>query len=161
VAAAIEQTIIDLFGVIYRNLVREENDWVEVGKDSRNAALSVLRRGGGCSMSELARFLRMTSANITFLVDKLQAQGLVERQADPDDRRRTIVNLTPSGRDEIDGRKREVAQRVRRKLAALAPSDRDYLLQTLPKVMEILGHLYSETTTNVAGGPQATGGQSL
>jgi DNA-binding MarR family transcriptional regulator len=52
---------------------------------------------------ELARHLGVTSAAASGIVDRLVARGHVERQPHPDDRRRTQVVLTGSGRSEVLG----------------------------------------------------------
>ena len=56
------------------------------------------RQPGGMKMRELSRRLMVTGGNVTGLTDRLVAEGLVERLADPQDRRATTVRLTPEGR---------------------------------------------------------------
>ncbi|MEA2685065.1 MAG: hypothetical protein QOE93_260 [Actinomycetota bacterium] len=51
------------------------------------------------SMGELAERLFCDASNVTGIVDRLEARGLVERQADPDDRRVRRLVLTDAGRD--------------------------------------------------------------
>lgn len=58
------------------------------------------------SMRELAERLYLDPSNLTALVDRLEALGLVERQADPDDRRVKRLVITHKGTrlsDEIIG----------------------------------------------------------
>jgi DNA-binding MarR family transcriptional regulator len=63
-------------------------------------ALAQLERfPDGLSMSDLSRRLMVSNGAITGLVDRLMAEGLVQRQGDPLDRRSTIVQLTRKGRD--------------------------------------------------------------
>ena len=52
---------------------------------------------------ELARHLGVTSAAASGIVDRLVARGHVERQPHADDKRRTAVVLTDSGRREVLG----------------------------------------------------------
>ncbi len=47
---------------------------------------------------ELAGQLRCDRSNVTALVDKLERAGLVERRADPDDRRQRTLVVTEAGR---------------------------------------------------------------
>ena len=49
------------------------------------------------SMRELAERMRCHPSNITGLVDRLEARGLVERRPDPRDRRVKGLALTPIG----------------------------------------------------------------
>ncbi len=50
---------------------------------------------------ELARLLDVTTAAATGLVDRLVGRGHVERRPHPQDRRRTSVEVTRSGREEV------------------------------------------------------------
>ena len=51
------------------------------------------------SMGELAERLLCDASNVTGIVDRLEARGLVERQPDPDDRRVRRLVLTAEGRE--------------------------------------------------------------
>lgn len=52
----------------------------------------------GCTQISLSRQLIMHRSNITGLVDRLEARGLVQRQENPTDRRAFNVVLTPAGK---------------------------------------------------------------
>jgi len=52
----------------------------------------------GLKMNELSRHLMVTGGNVTGIVDPLEKQGLVERKAEPADRRAYRVQLTRAGR---------------------------------------------------------------
>lgn len=56
------------------------------------------RRPTGVSMSDISRLLLVSNGAVTGLVDRLDAEGMVARNAHSDDRRTTIVTLTPTGR---------------------------------------------------------------
>ncbi len=56
------------------------------------------RHADGLRMNALSRYLMVTGGNVTGLTDQLVAEGLVERLADPADRRSLIVRLTTAGR---------------------------------------------------------------
>jgi len=63
------------------------------------AALSVLKEAGeSMPLSQLADRLSCVKSNITQLVDRLEADGLVSRAADPRDRRTRLAVLTTAGR---------------------------------------------------------------
>ena len=62
--------------------------------------LATLRRAGEpyrLAPRELAARTLKTSGTITARVDRLEADGFVVREADPDDRRGVLVRLTPAG----------------------------------------------------------------
>lgn len=54
-------------------------------------------RPGGLTMSEIARALSMPPASNTAVADRLETLGLVQRAADPTDRRVTRLQLTARG----------------------------------------------------------------
>ena len=52
----------------------------------------------GLKMGELSKRMMVTGGNVTGITDLLEEEGLVERAADPGDRRAWLVCLTPAGR---------------------------------------------------------------
>lgn len=70
------------------------------GIDGRElAVLTVLAAGPPLSQQEAADRLSIDRTTMVAHVDALEAKGLVIRQRSPQDRRRNIVQLTPSGED--------------------------------------------------------------
>jgi MarR family 2-MHQ and catechol resistance regulon transcriptional repressor len=62
-------------------------------------ALEALYHLGPLSLGELADKLLVTGGNVTFVIDKLEAQGLVARYRSESDRRVVLARLTEQGRD--------------------------------------------------------------
>ncbi|PZS10507.1 MAG: MarR family transcriptional regulator [Solirubrobacterales bacterium] len=60
--------------------------------------LDILEQHGRISAGALARESGLTTGAITAVVDRLQQAGYVRRVADPEDRRRVLVELTPEAR---------------------------------------------------------------
>jgi DNA-binding MarR family transcriptional regulator len=54
--------------------------------------------GDSLPLGQLAERLSCVKSNVTQLVDRLEADGLVARQADPHDRRARLAVLTAAGR---------------------------------------------------------------
>jgi DNA-binding MarR family transcriptional regulator len=50
-------------------------------------------------MSALADVLHRVASNITGMVDRLERQGLVQRERDSADRRVVVISTTPAGRE--------------------------------------------------------------
>ena len=57
--------------------------------------------GGGLRMTDLAERVLLSRSGLTRLVDRLVRDGLVERQACPDDARGTVAVLTRAGGDRL------------------------------------------------------------
>jgi len=64
---------------------------------SHATVLGRLDRCGPKSVSDLASAERVRPQSMAQTVADLEADGLVERRPDPDDRRRALVMLTPQG----------------------------------------------------------------
>ena len=60
-------------------------------------ALQLLEPGRPLPMRDLAARLRCDASNVTGIVDRLEARGLVERQPAPDDRRVKALVVTDKG----------------------------------------------------------------
>ena len=76
----------------------------------RLSALSVLVFGGPVTLGELANAEQVRPPTMTRLISALEAEGLVSREADPEDGRLTRIRATPKGRALLfRGRARRVA----------------------------------------------------
>lgn len=61
--------------------------------------LLLFSSSGKLPMKTIGARLQVHPTSVTNAVDRLEAAGLVAREPHPDDRRATLVSLTPSGRD--------------------------------------------------------------
>jgi DNA-binding MarR family transcriptional regulator len=93
---------------LLRRLAREDRATGE--SPARLSALSVLVFSGPRPIGQLARDERVSAPTMTRLVADLEADGLVTRTADPDDRRTQRIAATARGREIlVAGRARRVA----------------------------------------------------
>jgi len=60
-------------------------------------ALRLIEPGDGVPMSSLAGMLFCDASNVTGIVDRLEARGLIERRPSPKDRRVKLLVLTEEG----------------------------------------------------------------
>lgn len=99
--------------------------------------LGRLDREGPASVSDLAQALRVRPQSMAQTVGDLEAEGMVERNPDPSDRRRALVSLTEAGQARI------LADRAAREgwlvkaLEGLTEDDRE----TIERSIEILARL--------------------
>jgi len=70
------------------------------------SVLGRLDRCGSQSVSDLAAAERVRPQSMAQTVGDLEAEGLVERKPDPDDRRRALVILKPAGKTRIEADRR-------------------------------------------------------
>lgn len=96
--------------------------------------LALLRRGP-MPMRQIAQTLSCEPSNITGIVDRLEARGLVARQADPDDRRVKRVAATEAGQAASE-ELRESLHFARAPLAGLEPEQREQFRDLLLRIMD-------------------------
>jgi DNA-binding MarR family transcriptional regulator len=111
------------------------------GADARGyhyRLLAALDEFGPASQATLGRRTEMDRSDVVAALSELAARGLVERAADPDDRRRNVITVTPAGRarlEELDGLLAGVQDQL---LMPLSGRERRVLTDLLTRV---LGHL--------------------
>jgi DNA-binding MarR family transcriptional regulator len=105
---------------------------------SQGSVLGRLDREGPQCTSHLATAERVRPQSMGQTVAELEEQGLVERRSDPDDGRRTLIELTEAGRVELQ----EVRGRREGWLAeAIAEHLSDEERQALAEAVPLLGRL--------------------
>jgi DNA-binding MarR family transcriptional regulator len=99
------------------------------------AALQALQAAGeSMPLSQLAERLSCVKSNITQLVDRLEADGLVSRQSDPHDRRTKLAALTTAGRKACEEGTRVQQEAERSVLGRLTADESQQLAALLAKV---------------------------
>jgi DNA-binding MarR family transcriptional regulator len=53
--------------------------------------------GGACRMTELAQRILASKSGLTRVIDRMEGEGLVQRERPQEDRRVILVNITPRG----------------------------------------------------------------
>ncbi|MCP2343196.1 MarR family winged helix-turn-helix transcriptional regulator [Actinomadura rupiterrae] len=89
------------------------------------AVLPQLAASGTLGVSELAARMGVTLSTVSELVGTLSRAGLVEREEDPANRRRTLVSLADAHRAAVEGFVAVRAAPILRVLDTLAPRDRE------------------------------------
>ncbi len=85
--------------------------------------------------TDLLRESLLTSGAITNRIDRVERMGLVERRPDVDDRRSSIIRLTPAGKRMADRAIASHFSAVDVLLDALAASEREQLARLLSKLL--------------------------
>lgn len=96
--------------------------------------LSNLVKENGQTLASLSRNLLVTAGNITGLVDRAARDGLVERRADPGDRRAWRVHVTPKGQRVYRDAERRHAVKVRAVFDGLTRTEMTALIHLLDKI---------------------------
>jgi MarR family transcriptional regulator for hemolysin len=111
------------------------------------AVLLRLERREGLKQSDLAEDLDIQPITLTRLVDRLCDNGLIERRADPNDRRAKRLYLTPAARPLLDRISNEVEELAERVLAGLDPVAVESVLTQLGLARENLRQAIAEKSS--------------
>jgi len=98
------------------------------------AALVRLAQSGACSQNELGRRTAMDVATIKGVVDRLRAKGMVTVEPDPDDRRRSMLSITPEYEARAEGFFNAGKAISRETLKPLTETESQTLLRLLGKI---------------------------
>jgi DNA-binding MarR family transcriptional regulator len=79
----------------------------------------------------LARQIGYDKSRLIGLLDELEAEGLLTREPDPNDRRAKVIDLTPAGRSRFEAARRDIRKMERRLLRGVPAADADRLRQLL------------------------------
>ena len=98
--------------------------------------LAALEEFGPANQTELGGHAQLDRSDVVVALDELAAQGLVERAADPSNRRRNIVTLTPAGRTRLRRLDRTLSRVQDELLEPLSPSQRRAFVSALSRLLE-------------------------
>jgi len=101
-------------------------------------ALGYIRDHPGTTQQELENGLWMDANTVVLILNELEAAQFSVRRRDPQDRRRHIVELTPSGRralDRADSARENLEDDL---LAALSAEERKTLLKLVQRVLDAM-----------------------
>jgi DNA-binding MarR family transcriptional regulator len=126
----------ELFRAVYLTFHRRDRPRSELPGASR-AVLEHLALAGPLTIGEAAAHMRRAQSVISEIVTHLERDGLLERENDPGDRRRTLIWLTPDGHEALR-RDRDVLgiEALARDMARLPPDQADALNDGMRTLIE-------------------------
>jgi DNA-binding MarR family transcriptional regulator len=108
---------------------------------SQMRTIWLLHEADSYTMSELAARSDVSRPAATSNADALEKLGVLERFADPSDRRVVRVRLSADGRKWVQDHRKRHRESMMRILSKLTDAERAELAQTLEKVLAILGRV--------------------
>lgn len=94
---------------------------------------------GPCILTDLAEQQAVSSPTMSNTISTLVDRGWVQRQRDPDDRRKVWLTLTPGGSQMLDNMSQHAEKQVSQLLIDLTPQERDTLAQGLTILHQVFG----------------------
>ncbi len=133
---AAEPPVIELLGALHRVEIRLEAALEPLGLSLAKLGLldNLVEAGAPVPLGTLAEMCACVRSNITQLLDRLEAGGLVARVEDPTDRRLKRAVLTEAGRQRHSEGVRALGQAESELFAPLSAERRDQLLALLREI---------------------------
>ena len=75
--------------------------------------LELIARDGPLTAGRLAEESGLTTGAVTFILDRLEAAGMVTRRRDTEDRRRVWVEIVPEAQERLAGLQQPIAEEMR------------------------------------------------
>jgi DNA-binding MarR family transcriptional regulator len=118
-------------------------------------ALAVIDGAGvPLTPSQVSDRVLIASATMTATLDLLEHRGWVRRVANPDDRRSTLIEITPDGKAATDQLLPGIRTLEKSILSALTPGERAHMLDLLAKIL-------TRAAEVAAGQPEPLNGQRI
>ncbi|WP_404444600.1 MarR family transcriptional regulator [Microbacterium marinum] len=116
---------------------RRTRDSMSMGENELLALRFLLRQPDHTSRpSELVKYLGVTSASVTTMLDRLEKTGRIQRVANPSDRRSIFVRATPHANEEVRetlGKMHELMYGV---AVGLTPEAQEHVVAFLQKMAD-------------------------
>lgn len=128
--------------VVAREFSRKQKDEFTTGKITvpQFLVLEYLSRSGESKMTDLARFLSVTTAAMTGIVERLVRYGYISRLSDPQDRRIIKVRLTSKGSTRVESTACERRKMIINIFSKITQAERDDYLKVLLHIHQILNN---------------------
>jgi MarR family transcriptional regulator for hemolysin len=110
------------------------------------AVLARIDRNEGLKQTELADMLDLQPITLTRLLDRLAANGLIERRADPNDRRANRLYLKPAAKPLLDRLSDLGADMMEAVLHGVSPTSIERMLKELGAVKNNLRSAIARNT---------------
>jgi DNA-binding MarR family transcriptional regulator len=118
--------------------------------------LAFLGRQDGLSVGELAEAAVLERSTVSKMLDRLEAEGWVERHGHPDDARRATLGLTAEGQSRLHAARPIVQSLFQRYQAGTTPAEHEGFMQALRQYFERVQAARADAQTP-AGRPRRRG----
>nr|WP_315430664.1 MarR family transcriptional regulator [uncultured Albidiferax sp.] len=112
-----------------------------------------LKNGQALSQAELARIAQVEQPSMAQLLNRMERDGLVERVADPQDKRSRLISLTSAAAERLPQAKRLMEGLTSQALAGFTPEEIAQLGAYLARMNDNIDRMAGEASTETEGTP--------
>lgn len=128
--------------------------WEGFPKDptiSQVRALLALNYLGPCRLKTFASSLQISGPAASEMVDRLVEMNFVEREQDPDDRRRIVLRLTPAAKERVEKHETFTLERIAAIMDRLSPQEVEAWLETSAAIDQAIESLEEQHESRQSG----------
>lgn len=126
-------------GLGTRIILHQQNVAASLGLYNNDLiSVDILRETGPITAGELSKQTGLATGSITALVDRLEKNGYVRRENDPNDRRRVIIVPDYEGKEEIINTYVPLHDAMVNLIASYTPEELELITQFLNKASTVL-----------------------
>lgn len=94
-----QNLLFEFFSLYHQKFIKAFHQDFQACKCTKNQKMAMvfIKKEKRVIPTDLGKVLDMRKGSLTALVDSLEAMNLVRREADPQDRRKVLLTLTPAG----------------------------------------------------------------
>lgn len=134
-------TFLGMFHEKFLLNLRKQNE-IEPGvKKNHRKIISILYHYDGLTSTEIGRMLDIEKGSLTTMIDQLEEMELVLRSADPSDRRRALLSLSPEGRQKMDHMMQKYAESLVELFKDVETEEKEEFINSLRYVVEFMKKL--------------------
>jgi DNA-binding MarR family transcriptional regulator len=100
--------------------------------------LRALAPGGSLSQKDLARLARVEQPTMAEMLARMERDGLIQREPNPDDKRASLTSLTRSARTRFPKARQTIVDSEREAMAGFSDPERALLVELLQRVVRNL-----------------------
>lgn len=120
----VSQKFIETLMLIHNNFYRQTQIPLPL---NQFGALMAISANHPISISDISQFLNISKQQMTTIIDKLVRSGMVQKESDRHDRRRSIITLTPAGQKVIDNQNELIRKRFLARIPQLSEEENKQL----------------------------------
>lgn len=136
----ISQKFIETLMLIHNNFYRQTKVPIPL---NQFGVLMVVLTEDAVSITEISHILQISKQQMTTVIDKLVRNGLVQKQADINDRRRSVITLTPAGQKVIDNQNELVRERFSERIQRLSATEKTKLNDAITNFNQLIEKMFT------------------
>ena len=103
---------------------------------SQFQVMLILDKNDGINQESISKIISLDKANVTRAVNKLEKEGYVRREVDPNDHRAYILHLTKKGKEPVPNIRKSLAKLSSKLLSEFSVQEQDMALKFLKRMYQ-------------------------